>query len=406
MSNFNLDGLRYATLFNLVLSEHGKQFSSLMMAKTESYCGLFSSMSSNSDFPLRHRVQRLLIRRLVHECTEKAAVPSEQVLWRVELGEFARVQDQLRAKDQSMNKAMCGTTYDLVRVRDRLKPVCDGDDRDVAREPRAECSLDRCVHVVVDRGRGFVDDEQLAPPYERSGKRDDLALSHGEVRAARRDGAVKRQATFVSPREEPRGTDCVVQLGVVVLAEHVQVLSDRAAQELRRLRNDCDRTAECVKVEAGCGGAVVEYLTLGEDAPEEREGESALATARSADDGDTLTGFDLQRDLVEYDWTVGGVPGGQVLDLQVSRSGPVRRQDASLGGSRFLLDLEIRLNTLQAVGLDLELVEDPDDPEEDVTEADLDDFEFLPMHGTETARTAMESRNPTDPAVHCSCPGP
>jgi hypothetical protein len=143
-------------------------------------------------------------------------------------------------------------TDDLVRVGDRLQSMGNRDDRHVGLQLGAKRRLDDCVRLVVDRRGSLVEHEQFALPHDRTRERDDLPLADGQIPAARRDHAVQREPVLVRlalEREEARGAERIVQLRVVVLPEHVEVLPERPTEQLRRLRDDRDVAAERIEVE-------------------------------------------------------------------------------------------------------------------------------------------------------------
>lgn len=92
------------------------------------------------------------------------------------------------------------------------------------------------------RTRTFVENEQLAPPHDRPRERENLPLPDGQVRAAPRDLRIERNArrvALVLQVEEPGGAQGVIEDGVEVFGERVQVLAERPAEELR-LRGMCE----------------------------------------------------------------------------------------------------------------------------------------------------------------------
>ena len=86
-----------------------------------------------------------------------------------------------------------------------------------------------------DSRRRLVEDEQLALAHDGSRKRNDLPLSNGQVAASTGDLSVERDPIFVREllkREEASGTECIVQRRVIILAEHIEIVSERSAKEL------------------------------------------------------------------------------------------------------------------------------------------------------------------------------
>lgn len=91
------------------------------------------------------------------------------------------------------------------------------------------------------RTRTFVENEQLAPPHDRAREREDLPLPDGQVCAAPRDLRVERYArrvALVLQVEEPGGAQGVIEDGVEVFGERVDVLAERPTEEFR-LRGGC-----------------------------------------------------------------------------------------------------------------------------------------------------------------------
>ena len=97
----------------------------------------------------------------------------------------------------------------------------------------------RQVRRLTDGGRRLVQDEQLTPAHDRAREGEDLALADGQVRAASRDLAVECDSglvILVLQAEQAGGTERVIQDCVIVLREGVEVLAQRATQELRLAR--------------------------------------------------------------------------------------------------------------------------------------------------------------------------
>jgi hypothetical protein len=114
--------------------------------------------------------------------------------------------------------------------------VRHADHRHISLQLRPERRLDHRVRLVIDRGRRLVQDQQLTLSHDRSSQCNDLPLPDGQVPAAGRDLTVERQPALVCLRlecEQAGRAQGVIQLGVIVLAEHVQVLAERPGQELR-----------------------------------------------------------------------------------------------------------------------------------------------------------------------------
>ena len=92
-------------------------------------------------------------------------------------------------------------------------------------------------------GRGrLVEDEELALTYDRAGQREDLALADRQVAATARDLGVERDAAlvvFALEGEEAGGAERVVEDGVVVLPEGVEILAEGTAEELGLCEMEC-----------------------------------------------------------------------------------------------------------------------------------------------------------------------
>ena len=85
----------------------------------------------------------------------------------------------------------------------------------------------------------FVKDEQLAPPHDSPSERDDLPLSDGQVPSTARDLGIERDAGVIRAflqREEACRTKRVVEGGVVMRSEWVEILAQRSAQQLGLLQ--------------------------------------------------------------------------------------------------------------------------------------------------------------------------
>ena len=136
-------------------------------------------------------------------------------------------------------------------------------------------------------GRGrLIEDEELALAHDRTRQRENLALANRQVAASARDLGVERDAALVRlalQREQACGAEGVIQDGVVVLREGVEVLPERAAEQLWNLWDDGDVRAERIQVDRVGGDAVVVHLALGEDQAEERERQRTLAAAGATD---------------------------------------------------------------------------------------------------------------------------
>ena len=130
----------------------------------------------------------------------------------------------------------------------------DGDHRHVGPELRAQRRLNYGVGLIVwvvllahysttaprarhtDGRRRLVEDKQLALTHDRARERDNLSLSDRQVGACACDRGVEREPVLVRRAlegEQSRRTQRVVQDCVVVLPEHVQVVPQGAAQQLR-----------------------------------------------------------------------------------------------------------------------------------------------------------------------------
>ena len=136
-------------------------------------------------------------------------------------------------------------------------------------------------------GRGrLIEDEELALAHDRTRQRENLALADRQVAAAARDLGVERDAALVHlalQREQACSAERVVQDSIVVLREGVEVLAERAAEQLRHLGNDGDVRAERIQVDRVGSDAIIVHLALGEDQTEERESQRTLATASTTD---------------------------------------------------------------------------------------------------------------------------
>ena len=83
--------------------------------------------------------------------------------------------------------------------------------------------------------RTFVENQQLALAHNRPREREDLALADGQVAASTGDGRVERDPTLVRlalKRKQARGAQRVVEHDVVVEREGIEVLAERATEEL------------------------------------------------------------------------------------------------------------------------------------------------------------------------------
>jgi hypothetical protein len=110
------------------------------------------------------------------------------------------------------------------------------DHRHIPLQLRPKRRLDHRVRLVVDCGRRLVQDQQLALSHNRTSQCNDLPLPDGQVPAAGRNLAVERQPALVClrlEREQAGRTQGVVQLDVIVLAEHVQVPPKCPGQQFR-----------------------------------------------------------------------------------------------------------------------------------------------------------------------------
>ena len=83
-----------------------------------------------------------------------------------------------------------------------------GEKGDILAEPLSQRRLDDSIRLVVDGGRRFIEDQQLALTDDRACQCEDLALADGEIAAAARDLAIECDATLVClvlQREEASG---------------------------------------------------------------------------------------------------------------------------------------------------------------------------------------------------------
>ena len=133
-----------------------------------------------------------------------------------------------------------------------------------------------------------------------------------------------------------------------MLTKRIQISSERVAQQLGNLWDDRDVRPQNVQVELARRNTVVDDISLGEDASEQRKGQRTFSAPSTTDDTDTFTGLDVEVEAVENFGTVGAVFGRQVLNNKLSAGRPIGRRDALRSRLGFLLDTPILQNSLQA----------------------------------------------------------
>jgi hypothetical protein len=127
------------------------------------------------------------------------------------------------------------STHHAIAVDDRRQSVCNDENAYVLPYLRPQALLNDLVRIQVNRGRRFIQDEQLASAHHRPRKRDDLSLSDGEIGPARSNRGIEMQAfmTLRVEREQSSGTKGIVQCPIVVLAQDVEVPAERSGEKLR-----------------------------------------------------------------------------------------------------------------------------------------------------------------------------
>lgn len=125
--------------------------------------------------------------------------------------------------------------------------------------------------IQTEQRRAFVKDQQFTPPNDSPRESEDLSLPNGQVCTSARDLRVERDArliAFLLQIEEPCRAKCVIEKGIVVFGERVQVLAECPTEKFRlqglvsmycamqemtqvtdHLRDDGDIGAQSVKVE-------------------------------------------------------------------------------------------------------------------------------------------------------------
>lgn len=95
-------------------------------------------------------------------------------------------------------------------------------------------------YSVVMKLRTFIQDQQLATTHNCSGKSQNLTLTYRQVATPAGNRSVKRNFIFIHSILEGEKTGCsksIIQLGIVMLVEWVQVLAKGTAQQLRLYQN-------------------------------------------------------------------------------------------------------------------------------------------------------------------------
>jgi hypothetical protein len=118
------------------------------------------------------------------------------------------------------------------------------------------------------------------------------------------------------------------------------------------LRDNRHVAPECVQVHGRRRQTVIVDFAVGDDASEKGERKCTLARSGAAYNADALAGLDLEGKLVEHDRAVGGVTRRQVLDSESTRRGPVCGRNTVFSRCRLVVDLEVGLDPLDAVGFD------------------------------------------------------
>jgi len=201
------------------------------------------------------------------------------------------------------------------------------------------------------QARTFIQDQKLAATDNSSGKCQDLALPNRKVSSPARNVGLQRDPSFIIltlDREQSRSPERIIQSRIVVLAERIQVPSERVTQQLRDLRDDRDVRPQSVQVDLVRRNTIVNDVSLGEDASEQRQSQRTLSAPCPSDNPDAFTGLDVEVETVENLGTVSTVLGRQILDNEFSAGGPIGRGDSLGCRLGLLLDVCVLLNSLQA----------------------------------------------------------
>mmetsp|Transcript_34290 Transcript_34290/g.118161 ORF Transcript_34290/g.118161 Transcript_34290/m.118161 type:complete len:240 (+) Transcript_34290:169-888(+) len=207
----------------------------------------------------------------------------------------------------------------------------DDDGRGLEAVGLAERALDGVVRGAVHGRSRLVDADDAPPQQQRARRAEQLPLAEREVAAVLLDLAVQRALAAVKGVE--RGERCE-DVRVGVLAKGVEVEAQRAAEQVRRLRDDGHCFPQLRERHGARVSAVEDDGAAGDQVEaRKRRDERRLARAAAADDAHLCSRRDGKRDAVEDIREALGVLDTQVAELERARPRPaVVRLGAGLRG--------------------------------------------------------------------------
>ena len=180
-----------------------------------------------------------------------------------------------------------------------------------------------------------------------------MTLANREVSAAAGNCSIESDPSFiifVLDGEQASSTESIVECGVVVLIERIQISPEGIRQQLGDLRDDGDIRSEGLQVDLLRVHAVKVDGALREDTPKQCQGQRALSTTGATDDANMFSGCDSEIEVMEDLWTIRTVLGRQALHDHFPAGWPVSRRNIVRHGFLLLFDVNIALDTFQTDG--------------------------------------------------------
>mmetsp|Transcript_29498 Transcript_29498/g.89622 ORF Transcript_29498/g.89622 Transcript_29498/m.89622 type:complete len:490 (+) Transcript_29498:1116-2585(+) len=186
-----------------------------------------------------------------------------------------------------------------VALHDGVEPVGDGEHGGVG-HLAAQRLLDQLVRLHVDGSGRLVEDENARALEQRPRHADELPLTHRQVGAALVDRFAEPIGVLAHRATDGARVERVPQLRVGRLGEGVEVLAQRAGEEDRVLRDDCEPRAQRRQRHRRDVDSVEEDGARAHLAhPEEGHQDGRLAGAGAADDPDLLARRDVEAEVGE-----------------------------------------------------------------------------------------------------------
>ena len=138
------------------------------------------------------------------------------------------------------------------------------------------------------------------------------------------------------------------------------------------MRNDRDAASKGVEVHLIGVNAVIVHASFDRDRAHKRQHQRALPASRPSDDANTFAGLDLERHILENEWSRRRVARIESLYAKIATSRPScgRHFDCLVLG--LLFNVGERTDTFKAISADFECVRKSHEPDNQPTEADYE----------------------------------